>query len=81
MEYYDIIANLHRCGYPPCRVANNLNISRSVVSEVIHGTTTSYNVASYIASVTNLPLSKLWPGKYQAPPRQSAASQPRRAAA
>lgn len=74
MHYADIIAALHKAEQPPVRVAERLAVSRSVVSGVIHGTTTSYNVASYISSVTNIHLRRLWPdGRYNKPPRQNAA--------
>jgi lambda repressor-like predicted transcriptional regulator len=71
MHYADIIAALHKAGYPPARVADELGVSRALVSQVIHSSGTSYNVASFIASVTSLPLTRLWPdGRYSEPPRR-----------
>lgn len=70
MKYYDIIHALHRAGLSPSKVADALAVPRSVVSEVVRGTSTSYNVASYIASVTSIPLNRLFPdGRYSQPPK------------
>jgi hypothetical protein len=70
MKYYDIIHALHRAGLSPSKVADALAVPRSVVSEVVRGTSTSYNVASYIASVTSIPLNRLFPdGRYNKPPK------------
>jgi len=71
MHYADIIATLHKTGYPPCKVADNLGVSRSSVSQVIRGTSTSYDIATYISSVTNKTLIRLWPdGRYNKPPKR-----------
>lgn len=68
MHPADIIATLHKSGHPPCKVADALDVSRSAVSQTIHCGITSYNIASYISSVTNKPLKKLWPdGRYNRP--------------
>lgn len=73
MHYADIIAALHKSNHPPAKVASDLNVRRSTVSMVIHGNTTSYNIASYISAVTRIPLNRLWPdGRYRQPPRQQA---------
>ena len=68
MNALDIIYAMSKAGHPPCSAARALGVSRSMVSQVIHGKATSYNVASYIASVTNTPLSRLWTdGRYSKP--------------
>lgn len=68
MHPADIIATLHKAGHPPCKVAQALAVSRAAVSQVIHGETTSYNIASYIAAVSNTPLKRLWTdGRYDRP--------------
>lgn len=75
MKYYDIIHALHRAGLSPSKVADALAVPRSVVSEVVRGTSTSYNVASYIASVTSIPLNRLFPdGRYNKPPKGKCAA-------
>ena len=71
MHYADIIAALHKAKYPPSKIAEELDVHRSSVSMVIHGNSTSYNVASFISAVTNIPLRKLWPdGRYKTPPKR-----------
>jgi len=68
MHYADIIASLVKAGHPPSKVAADLGVSRPTVTKIIRSQESSYNVASYISSVTNIPLSKLWPcGRYSKP--------------
>lgn len=68
MHYADIIAALVKAGHPPCKVADDLSVTRTTVSQIIHSKQTSYNVASHISAVTKIPLSKLWPcGRYSKP--------------
>jgi lambda repressor-like predicted transcriptional regulator len=65
MHYADIIAALHKAEHPPVKVAETLDVARSTVSMVIHGNTTSFNIASHISTVTGIPLNRLWPdGRY-----------------
>ena len=72
MHYADIIASLIKAGHPPSKVASDLKKDRSTVSLVIHGKGKSYNIASYISAVTNIPLNKLWPdGRYDKPTARS----------
>lgn len=74
MHYADIIASLIKCGHPPSKVASDLHKSRSMISMVIRGHRSSYDIASYIGAVTNIPLKRLWPdGRYNKPPRRKAA--------
>ena len=74
MHYADIIAALHKAGHPPSKVAVHLEVSPSAVSRVIRGLSTSYNVASYIAAVTHIPLNRLWSdGRYRKPSRRKVA--------
>lgn len=68
MHYADIIAALVKAGHPPSKVAEDLERSRSTVSLVIHSKGKSYNIASHISAVTNIPLKRLWPdGRYSEP--------------
>lgn len=72
MNPYDIIAAIYKAGFPPSRIARDLGKSRSAVSQVIRSKASSHNIATYISSVTNIPLSRLWTdGRYNRPPRQS----------
>lgn len=71
MHYADIIAALHKAKHPPSKVADELGVNRSAVSMVIHGKSSSYNIASFISAVTKIPLNTLWPdGRYSAPPKR-----------
>lgn len=68
MHPADIIAALTKAGHPATKVADDLDVNRSTVSNIIHGNGTSYNIASYISVVTSIPLNKLWPdGRYSEP--------------
>lgn len=64
MHYADIISVLTKAGHPPVEVARTLNVRRSTVSQVIHGTAVSHRIAKHISKVTKQPIDKLWPGKY-----------------
>lgn len=71
MHYADIIANLVKAGHPPSRVARDLGKAPGTVSQIIHGTSKSYDIASHISAVTSIPLKKLWPdGRYATPPKR-----------
>lgn len=75
MHYADIIAALHKVKHPPSQVADYLGVQRSTVSMVIHGKTTSYNIASHIATKTGIPLDKMFPdGRYAQSPKRRAAA-------
>lgn len=70
MHYADIIAALHKAGHPPSKVADDLEVSRPAVSQVIHSKDRSYNIATHIAAVTHIPLNRLWPdGRYNKGPK------------
>lgn len=75
MHYADINAALIKSGHPPSVVADALKVSPTAVSRVIHGGSKSYNIASYIAVVTNIPLKRLWPdGRYDQAPKAGEAA-------
>ncbi len=68
MHWADINAALIKSGWPPSKVARHLNVSTASVTTVTHGKISSYNIASFISSVTNIPLNTLWPcGRYSKP--------------
>lgn len=68
MHYADIIAALIKAGHPPRQLADEMDVTPTTISQVIHSKQSSYNVASKISAVTGIPLNKLWPcGRYSKP--------------
>ncbi len=68
MHYADIIAALTKAGYSQTGVAEKLGVSQPTVSGVIRGDDTSYDVATFIAAVTDIPMNRMWPdGRYSKP--------------
>ncbi len=64
----DIICALTKAGYSQQKIATQLKVDRTLVNNVIHRRLTSYNVASYISAITDLPMSRMWPdGRYSKP--------------
>jgi len=71
MHHADIIASMQKAGHPPSKVADDRNVTRSAVSQVIRGSASSYDIATHISAVTCIPLNRLWPdGRYQQPQRE-----------
>lgn len=67
----DIAYALSLKGYSQAQVARECGVQPPVVCNVIHGSDTSYNVASYIAALLNQPMNRLWPdGRYSRAPRE-----------
>lgn len=64
MHPEDIKAAIRKSGSTQAEIARALRLTPTTVSLVIHGRSTSSRVAKKIASVTGLPPSQLWPGKY-----------------
>jgi len=73
MHPADIKAALEKAGTSQIKIATALELSESAINHVIYGRSTSRRVADLIASKTGLPLSKLWPGRYDKQSQQSAA--------
>ncbi|MFC6377003.1 helix-turn-helix domain-containing protein [Tatumella terrea] len=69
MDHVDITYRLRRIGKTQADIAHTLGVSPAVVSNVIHGRTTSFSVASYIAMLVNQDITTLWPDKYVFKPR------------
>ena len=66
MHYADNIAALIKAGHPPRQLADEMGVTPTSISQVIHSKQSSYNVASRISNITNIPLNKLWPcGRYK----------------
>lgn len=65
MHYADIYAAMVKAGHPPSKVADDLGVRRSAISQIIRRQATSHKIAYRIAEVTGLPLNKLFPdGRY-----------------
>ncbi|HVT35743.1 MAG TPA: hypothetical protein VHE37_09165, partial [Nevskiaceae bacterium] len=54
-------------------VAASLEVHPGTVSGVIHGNSTSRRIATKIARTVGMPLSRLWPGRYESRSRPSRA--------
>lgn len=64
MHHADITASLKKSGIPPIALARRERVSPSAVSRVIHGLSKSRRLANRIADITGIPVSELWPGRY-----------------
>ena len=64
MKAVDIRIELLRRGYSNRKVAKALRLADTTVSNVISGNGKSRRVAQKIASITGIPVSRLWPGSY-----------------
>jgi lambda repressor-like predicted transcriptional regulator len=69
VEPIDIIHELKKRGKSQTQLARDLDISNSVVNNVIHGKVTSHTVAQYIATFLGKQLNEIWPGQYVYKPR------------
>ncbi len=65
MHPEQIKAEIRMQGTTPAAIADKLHLSRMTVSNVIHGRITSRKVADAISGVVQIPLAKLWPGRYE----------------
>lgn len=72
MHPADIKAALEKAGTNQMKIAKALKVSDSSVNHVIYGRSTSRRTADLIATKTGLPLSKLWPNRYDKQPEQAA---------
>lgn len=61
MHPEEIKAAIRMSGTTPARIADELEVARSTVSQVIHGKGVSARVRKRIAAVTGHPVEKLWP--------------------
>ncbi|MGK2899979.1 MAG: helix-turn-helix domain-containing protein [Burkholderiaceae bacterium] len=78
MHPEQIKAAIRMRGTTPKTIADELGITKTTVSIVIHGRGVSARVARRISEVTGLSLQTLWPGKYlgKAPPSPKRAALP-----
>lgn len=63
MHPEEIKAAIRMKGTTPTAVAEELDVSRSMVSHVINGKAKSERIARRIAQITGLSMEKLWPTK------------------
>ena len=70
MHYADIYAAMVKAGHPPSKVAEDLGVQRSAISQIIRGTATSRKIAYHIAEKTGLTLNKMFPDGRYAKPRK-----------
>jgi Ner family transcriptional regulator len=69
VEPIDIIHELKKRGKSQTQLTRDLDISNSVVNNVIHGKVTSHTVAQHIATFLGKQLNEIWPGQYVYKPR------------
>lgn len=74
MKAIEIRIELLRRGYTNVRVADELNLARSTVGDVLSGRQKSARVAKKVSSIVGIPVSVLWPGAYEAPARRRRAA-------
>lgn len=65
----DIRYRLAKTGYSLAELAEQLEVTPSVVSNTISGKITCYAVAKRVAELLKADLSALWPGRYDFKPR------------
>jgi lambda repressor-like predicted transcriptional regulator len=68
MHPEDIKGALRKAGTSAAKVALDLKVSKTTMSEVIHGKTTSRRIARAIAKALGATLDDLWPGRYAPKP-------------
>ena len=65
MNPHDIIAEIKKSGYTLVKVSEETDTTPTTVGQVVRGNTASYNVASFISIITDIPIDQLWPeGNY-----------------
>jgi lambda repressor-like predicted transcriptional regulator len=67
MHPEDIRAALKKAGESPTTIAAEFEISEKSVRQVIKGVGRSKRVEQRISEITDIPLYRLWPSKYEAP--------------
>ena len=70
----DIQYALYLKGVSQTDIAKEADVKKSTVSLVIKGDRTSYNIASVISALLNVPLKNIWTdGRYSKPQQEKAA--------
>jgi Ner family transcriptional regulator len=70
LDPLEINYSLKRMGISQSAIARELGVSTGIVSNVVHGRTTSHFVASHIAHLLGLEISQIWPSQYIYKPRK-----------
>lgn len=70
MHHEDIKAALRKRGVSQLDLANELEVSPSVITAVISGRSGSRRVSEAISKIVEVPLAVLWPARY-APPAKA----------
>jgi lambda repressor-like predicted transcriptional regulator len=73
MHWADINAALYKAGSSPSRIAADEGTDSAFVARVIRGKSASYRIATAISATTNIPMNRMWPGRYDHNPRQARA--------
>lgn len=61
MHPEEIKAKIRMQGVTGAQIADDLGVSRTAVSSVIAGRSTSNRIANYISNLVGIPTDKLWP--------------------
>jgi lambda repressor-like predicted transcriptional regulator len=77
MDALDISYHLRRLGKSQAQIARELNVTQSVVGNVINNRITAHEVATYIARLLDRKVEDLWPGRYTYKPRGPSANRRR----
>jgi lambda repressor-like predicted transcriptional regulator len=70
MHPADIKAALEKAGSSQIKIAKALEVSDTSVNHVIYGRATSRRTADLIADTTGIPISTLWPNRYEERPER-----------
>jgi len=65
MHPEQIKAAIRMNGTTPARIADELEVSRTTVSQIIHNKATSARIRQRISEVTGIPVAKMWPPEPQ----------------
>lgn len=69
MDGLDIAYRLRKLGKTQSQIARELGVGQGVVGNVIHGRSTAYAIARYIAELLESQVEELWPERYCFKPR------------
>ncbi len=66
MHPIDITAAIHKADTSQTKIARSLNppVTQQCVSQVVYANQSSARVAEAISKAINIPIQKIWPGKY-----------------
>jgi lambda repressor-like predicted transcriptional regulator len=67
MHPEQIKADIRMAGTTPSVIANELGVTKTTVSQVIHGRGTSARIQSYISEIIGKPVERIWPPRKQLP--------------